>query len=496
MKKHLLLALLICVSTITNAQKFKKVPEKRLSVAEVAAHIRFLASDELLGRKTGEQGNLIAARYIAEQFRLNGVKPANNGSYFQEVPFERTAPSSLGTIDTNEATLNVGEDFVVMAGGGVGIANGEVVHVGYGWVDESKNYDDYKDLDVLGKVVIAQVGTPDSKTPQEVFSAMAAKRKLATERGAKAFIEIYNLQIPWKTVVNFFGKPSLKLKEKEDASLLHLWVNAEPGKALAKNKISELNLNVGQKQAVAVRSQNVVGIIEGTDPVLKNEYVVLSAHFDHVGYGSQSGRVTPEDSIFNGARDNAFGTTAVLSAAKAFSVKPAKRSILLIAYTAEEIGLLGSKFYADNPLVPLEKCVFNLNCDGAGYDTKTQVSVIGLNRTSAKEHIVAGAAAVGLTATDDPAPEQNLFDRSDNVRLAAKGIPSPNFAPGMTSFSEEIYKYYHQVTDNPENIDPEYLLKYCQGYTYAARLVANDKNQPTWVANDKYEAAYKTLYGK
>jgi hypothetical protein len=498
MKKFVLLCLFAVVSTINNAQKYKKVPESKFTVPQANAHLQFLASDALLGRKTGEQGNLIAARYIAEQFRKFGVKPVNGGSYFQEVPFERTAPSSLGTISTDADTLQVGKDFIVMSGGGIGLANNEVVHVGYGWVDEAKDYDDYKSIDVKDKVVIAQVGTPDSKTPQEVFSAMAAKRKFASERGAAAFIEIYNLQIPWKTVMNFFGKQSLRLKETEvkNGDILHLWVNAEPGKTLARNKITELNLNVGQKESQSIISQNVVGIIEGTDPTLKSEYIVLTAHFDHIGHGSQSGRVTPEDSIFNGARDNAFGTTAVLTAAEAFSHKPTKRSILLIAYTGEEIGLLGSKYYSEHPLVPLNKCVFNLNCDGAGYDTKEQVSVIGLGRTSAKGNIIKAAEALGLTATDDPAPEQNLFDRSDNVNLAKMGIPSPNYAPGMTSFSEEIYKYYHQVTDNPENIDPEYLLKYCQSYTYAARLIANDKNQPTWVSGDKYEKAYDELYGK
>lgn len=498
MKKLLLLGLFALIATVNNAQKYKKVPESTFTVAQANAHLRFLASDALLGRKTGEQGNDVAARYIAEQFRKFGVKPINGGSYLQEVPFERTAPTALGTIETQGKTLRVGEDFVVMSGGGVGLANNEVVHVGYGWIDEAKNYDDYRGLDIRDKVVIAQVGTPDSKTTQEVFAALTAKRKFAAERGAAALIEIYNLQIPWKTVVNFFGKSSLRLKETQvqDGGLLHLWVNAEPGKALAKNAVNELNLNVGEKQSQAIISHNVVGMIEGTDPVLKNEFVVLSAHFDHIGHGSQSGRITPEDSIFNGARDNAFGTTAILTAAEAFGQKPPKRSILLLAYTAEEIGLLGSKYYADNPLIPLNQCVFNLNCDGAGYDTKEQVSVIGLSRTSAKPHITKAALTLGLTATDDPAPEQNLFDRSDNVSLAKKGIPSPNYAPGMTSFSEEIYKYYHQVTDNPENIDPEYLLKYCQSYTYAARLIANDKTPPTWVTGDKYESAFQELYGK
>jgi hypothetical protein len=147
-------------------------------------------------------------------------------------------------------------------------------------------------------------------------------------------------------------------------------------------------------------------------------------------------------------------------------------------------------------LVPLNQCVFNLNSDGAGYSDKTLVSVIGLDRTNCKAEIEAGCNAFGLSVFGDPAPEQGLFDRSDNVSLAAKGIPAPDFSPGFKSFDGEIAKYYHQATDNPESIDFDYLLKFCQSFAYSARLIANKSVRPYWTAGDKYEPAAKALYGK
>jgi Zn-dependent M28 family amino/carboxypeptidase len=186
----------------------------------------------------------------------------------------------------------------------------------------------------------------------------------------------------------------------------------------------------------------------------------------------------------------------MLTAAKTLSLKPAKRSVLFIGYTAEEVGLLGSRYYSEHPLVPLNQCVFNLNSDGAGYSDKTLVSVIGLDRTNCKAEIEAGCNAFGLSVFGDPAPEQGLFDRSDNVSLAAKGIPAPDFSPGFKSFDGEIAKYYHQATDNPESIDFDYLLKFCQSFAYSARLIANKSVRPYWTAGDKYEPAAKALYGK
>jgi len=246
---------------------------------------------------------------------------------------------------------------------------------------------------------------------------------------------------------------------------------------------------------MAAPSMNVAGVIEGTDPKLKEEYIILSAHFDHVGVGKQGGPNYPAtDSIFNGARDNAFGTVGLLTAAKALSQQHPKRSVLVLALTGEEVGLLGSRYYAENPLIPLKQTIFDLNIDGAGYNDTTIVSVIGLERTGAKAEIEAGAKAFGLGVFAEPAPEQGLFDRSDNVSFAAKGVPAPTFSPGFKSFDEAIGKYYHQAIDNPESIDFGYLTRFCQAFAHTARLIADRPTRPMWSAGDKYEAAAKELY--
>lgn len=166
----------------------------------------------------------------------------------------------------------------------------------------------------------------------------------------------------------------------------------------------------------------------------------------------------------------------------------------MLAVTGEEMGLLGSQYYAEHPLVPLEKTIFNFNTDGAGYDDKTGISLIGANRTGIDEQVEKAASAFGKKVISDPAPEQGLFDRSDNVSFAKKGVPALSFSPGITGFSDELFKYYHQVTDNPETIDMTYLKEYCQAFALAARLIANRDTVPFWVADDKYEEAGKKLY--
>ncbi len=483
-------------------------PEFTIPQREVEEHLRFLASDEMMGRRTGSPGNLIAARYIAEQFRLLGLKPATAGAangtdaYLQPVPFEEVKPGQNGYLLAGTDTLRQAKDFIMLEGETARLPNAPVVFAGYGWVDAEKGYDDYKNVDVKGKVVIVTIGTPDAKKPGEVFDATEKKTKMAADRGAAALIEIFALPIPWKAVVQYFGGESLRLADadKSKSGMPHLWVSG-PGKKSLPNTLTSLTVQVPGTERKPVRSFNVAGILEGSDPTLKAEYVVLTAHHDHIGVGKQGGGqggggVNASDSIYNGARDNAFGTTAVLLAAKTFAQQRPKRSLLFIAYTGEELGLLGSKYYAGHPLVPLKQCVFNLDCDGAGYNDTTKVTVIGLSRTDAKPQIEAGAQAFGLTAIDDPAPEQNLFDRSDNVSLAEKGIPAPDYAPGFTKFDAEIFKYYHQVTDNPDNVSFPYLLKYCQSYIHAARLIADRSAAPKWAPGDKYEKAAQALYGK
>lgn len=240
-----------------------------------------------------------------------------------------------------------------------------------------------------------------------------------------------------------------------------------------------------------------MGFIEGTDQKLKNQFIVLSAHYDHVGVAAQpkmeEGKL---DSIYNGARDNAIGVTAVINAARYFALHPPKRSILFVTYTGEEMGLLGSSYFADHPPIPLKQLVYNLNIDNASYNDTSRVTVVGLGRTSADADIEKASKAYGLASMPDPAPEQNLFDRSDNVSLAAKGIPAPTFSLGIKKFDETITNRYHQLSDEVSNMDLNYSMKYIKSFVLAARNIANNPAQPRWRKGDKYEELWKALFQK
>ncbi len=225
----------------------------------------------------------------------------------------------------------------------------------------------------------------------------------------------------------------------------------------------------------------------------KISFIVYSAHYDHVGVGKPNAEM---DSIYNGARDNAVGTVTVLNAAENIAKYPTKRSSLFIFFTGEEKGLLGSEYFVENPTIALDKIVYCFNSDNGGYNDTSKTTIFGLYRTTASQHFIDAAAEFGLTAIDDPAPEQNLFDRSDNVNFAKKGVPSPTYSMGFTAFDEEITKYYHQVTDNPDNVDYEYLHKFFQSYVLSARLIANDPQRPFWTEGDKYYEAGKELYAE
>ncbi len=474
----------------------RQFAEFSITQAEVEGHTRFLASDELQGRRTGEPGNQTAARYIAEQFRQLGLKPAGEeGDYLQRINFERVKAASAATLILGKDTLRLGKNLVVMTGGSTDVS-GEVVYVGYGLTDGDEGY---KGRDVKGRIVIAQGGSPDAKGPGEIFRASRTKRQMATQKGAAALIELYSESIPWGFVSQYFNREQVSLPSTSGATpLAHLWLNnANNQYKQLKEAGQSVTLRTPGRPRTPAPSANVAGIIEGTDPVLKAEYVILSAHFDHVGVGKQGGNAyQPSDSIFNGARDNAIGTVSILTAAKALTQQRPKRSVLVLALTGEEVGLLGSSYYAEHPLVPLKQTIFDLNTDGAGYNDTTIISVIGLERTGARAEIEAGANAFGLGVFAEPAPEQGLFDRSDNVSFAAKGIPAPDISPGFRSFDEAIGKYYHQAIDNPESLNFGYVTRFCQAYSHMARLIANRPTRPKWSAGDKYEAASKALYGQ
>ena len=242
-----------------------------------------------------------------------------------------------------------------------------------------------------------------------------------------------------------------------------------------------------------IRMTNVLAYVEGTDPVLRNQYIVLSSHYDHLGVTDsvivENGK---RDSIFNGARDNATGTAAVIAAARFFARYPAKRSIVFICYSGEEEDLIGSDYYANHPLVPLDHTVYNLNVDNASYNTTYAICLFGLTRTSEDPLIYKACEAYGFAVLDDPVGE--LFSRSDNFSLASKGVPAPTYSMGMTDWDATVTNRYHRLSDETGNMDLGYAVKFIRAYILMAQYIANDAVQPRWTPGDPYEAAWLTLF--
>ncbi len=487
------LSLLAVVLTLAacSGPKTDGPPEDRLTQDRSAADIRYLASDALMGRATGTPGNDSAAAYIARRFRDAGAVPAPGMSgYLQTILFVR-----LGS--PGDAVLSVGgepvppNDVVVMSGR-AGTFEGESVFVGFGF--EVADY-----ADAAGKVAVATIGTPDGQGVGAALAAVEAKRELALRSGAVALVEIYASGVPWERVRGFVAGPRTQvLPDAEDLTFPHAWVTESEAVGALRSGARASLATPGMTMTDAPSSSNVVAVVRGSDPDLRGEYVALTAHFDHLGAGMSAGAgATPADSIFNGARDNGMGTTALLAAADALGQNPPRRSVLLIAYTAEEIGLIGSRYFADHAPVALSQIVYNLNIDGAGYTDTTAVTLIGKGRTTADPMIVQGAARYGLTVLADPSPEQGLFDRSDNVALASKGIPAPTFSPGFTAFDlPGVSNYYHRAADQADaDFDFAYLLRFVQAYAHTARLIADADARPLWTPGDTYESAARALYG-
>jgi len=493
-KKHLVLVLFFLLSGFVLAQK-NPVAEvtKLVTPAEVEAHLTFLASDEMRGRDTGSPEIDIAANYIASQFKIFGLKTAPGlSNYFQPVALENAHPAKAGELSLGGDVFKFKDDFILFEGENQEW-KGDFVYVGYGSAEELKQ------ANVKDKMVIALAGTKDSGgNPMAIFSAAGGKFQDAKNEGAAGLIEIFaSPQIPWPALVNYFASNvTMRVKTSGSGGVPHVWLKDSDAEGLKKIKDGSLSgsLKIEGIKSEAVPSKNVIGMIEGTDAKLKNEFLVVSAHYDHVGV--QKKAQPGKDSIFNGARDNAIGVVGLISTAKYLAQYPPKRSVLFIALTGEEKGLLGSKYYAENPVVPLNKTVFNFNCDGAGYNDVTIATVIGMERTTAETDLAKACTAFGIKAIVDPVPEQNLFERSDNYNFAVKGVPAITFAPGTKAFDEELLKYYHQPADEVSSLDFNYLIKYFRAYVYANVLLSNNPAAPTWKSGDKFEAEAKKLYGK
>ena len=477
-----------CLSFAYSQTEIEKV-NATVDQNDIKGHIYFLADDLLKGRETGTPENKIAASYLANTLRSYGVKPnPKTGTYYQEVILNKTKPS-IAEVSLGGPIL---QENLILANTPVNF-NGEMVFLNFG------TEQDFSGKNLSNKLVVVKAGKEGATDARGAYMARLKKSELAKNAGAAGLVELLNVDAEtWDFLEHNFKEERLEVgggtsETKND--LPHIWVLDPAGKMAAGLTATpgKASLKMDAEIKEQIKSYNVVGVVEGTDPKLKDQYVVYSGHYDHVGIGAPD---ETGDTIYNGARDNAVGTTTVLSMAENLAKFPTKRSALFILFTGEEKGLLGSKYYVENPVLPLDKMVYLFNSDNAGYNDTTVATIIGLERTTAGKHIKKAATTFGITAIDDPAPEQGLFDRSDNVNFAVQGIPSPTFSLGFRAFDGDVTKYYHRPGDEPQTLDYDYLLKFFKAYVLAGRLIANDPETPFWTTGDKYEPAGKKLYNK
>ena len=486
MRYILLLACCIFAGHLFAQVKIKNI-EETVNEEKIKSHVYFFASDALKGRDTGSPGLAVAAEYIKAHLTRYGVKAFDEyPNYMQAVPLTKKAPPKSGELKVGDIALNYPDEFVMFKGSDA-FLTGDVVFLNHGLEQ------DYEGVDVQGKIVVALCGKGEESHPRFWFRMGKEKRALAEKAGAVALVEIYQPgQVPWNILKQFFQRETMSV-DKGDTDYPHFWIIDEENKVLNESKTNSKSGSIeiaGSNQSV-IDSYNLVGYLEGSDPELKDEFIVYSAHYDHVGIGKPTAE---GDSIYNGARDNAIGTSTVLTIAENMAKYRPKRSALFIFFTAEEKGLLGSEYFVDHSPVPLKDIVYCFNSDNGGYNDVTKATIIGLGRTTADDLMIKACAAFGLEAIADQMPEQNLFDRSDNVNFAKKGIPAPTFGMGVTAFDDAIKKTYHQPIDHAETVDYAYLNKFFKSYLYAAHLIADMKERPFWLEGDKYYKAGLELY--
>lgn len=505
------------------------------SPAAMDAHLKYLADDLLEGRGPGTRGGELAAKYIAAQFETLGLEPAGpDGSYFQPValvglkphPTLRWGPAS------RQRSLTYGEDFVAWAerpDSVVDVAGADVVFVGYGISAPEWRWDDYGDLDVRGKVLLMLVNDPglDDSTIFDgrsltYYGRWTYKLEEGARRGAAAVLLIHTTRsatYPWSVVNGSWSVEQFKLDQARSPSLtLAGWVSADAARAA----LSEAGWSLDSLQGAAARrdfkpldtglrveatvhsevrhieSMNVVGRLPGADPALARQAVLITAHWDHKGIGP----AVDGDSIYNGAEDNASGVAALLAMAEGLRrVRPRpRRSLLFIATTAEESGLLGSEAYVEHPLVPLDRTAAVLNLDITNVRGRTRdIAALGLGRSTLGALFQQAAAAEGLMATGDPDPSRGSFFRSDHFPLARAGIPGLSIESGVDFVGrpagwgrEQAERYnaerYHRPSDQySAAFNYDGMVQEVRVTMRVALAVANAAGMPHWATGAEFK---------
>ncbi len=517
-----------------------------ITTDDILKHTKVLASDAFEGRGPGTIGEDSTVNYLVRQFKQLGLQPGNpNGTFVQEVPmFGFTAqPKASFTAGNKTINLNFPSDYVAVSRRfvpNVEVNNSDMVFVGYGIVAPEYGWDDYKGLDVKGKTIVMLINDPPipaANNSGELDSTMFAgkgmtyygrwtyKYEIAAEKGAAAAIIIHETEpasYPYEVVSGSWSRENFDVSNANknmDKTAVEAWITSEKAKELFKAS----GKNFDQLKAAAIKkdfkpvplnakanfnikntlreikSKNVIAKLEGSDPQLKDEYVVYTAHWDHLGKDTK----LKGDQIYNGALDNASGTAGLIELAEAFTKleqKP-KRSILFLAVTAEEKGLLGSKYYAENPLYPLNKTLANINMDVLNaYGPTEDVIVIGHGNSELEDILEEEASAQNRHIIPETSPEKGSYYRSDHFEFAKQGVPALYSKSGVKAkgqAADYVKKWqdkytaddYHKLSDevrddwNLQGGVEDVQLFFRVGYR-----VANGTEYPNWKDGSEFKA--------
>lgn len=509
------------VSVMPNAGSF--------SAERMKADVTFLADDLLRGRETGSEGHRIAANYVAAQFRQLGLAPyGDKGSYFQEVPMRTATLKNSGskvsvTIDGDTTELALGDDFIMSGNvlSAAGSVSAPVVYVGYGIHAPNLGHDDLAGLDLEGKIVLAVSGAPKSFHTEirAHHGSSKTKGQELLKRGAVGYVSILSKvdekRRPFKSYKRYLGMKSFgwlppesdptKPKFEASATLSHDVAEGlfktvgktldgalsatEGGEAGGFAVGAEITMKRESNHSDVFDTPNVIAVLEGSDPILKKEYVVLSAHLDHIGVSEHA---KGDDKINNGAMDNATGIATMLEVARAYvnhGIKP-RRSILLAAVTGEERGLLGAEYFAHYPTVAKGAMVANVNLDmPVLVKDFSHLVAFGADRSTIGPITAEAVGKIGVKMAPDPLPQEGLFTRSDHYRFVQQGVPSVFLATDFGDKGKTLVEFlstkYHTPQDEVDQpIDFVAGAKFAYVNWLILSAIANGDEKPEWKEGD------------
>jgi Zn-dependent M28 family amino/carboxypeptidase len=529
-------------------QSVTEMKAPAIDATQLLEHIKVLASDEFEGRAPGGKGEELTVSYLTDQFRKVGLAPGNtDGTYVQKVPLVGITPDAKVSLTfkngSRQRTLKYPDDFVAWTKRVVEQANlrdSELVFVGYGVDAPEFNWDDYKGLDVKGKTLVMLVNdppVPDSNNPSELdpktfggkamtyYGRWTYKFEIAAQKGAAGALVVHETEpagYPYDVVKGNTGeKFDLATPDKNMGRVaVEGWMTRDQAKQLLAMSGQDFDalkkraatrefkpVPLGTTASIAlhnklrtVDSRNVLAQVAGSDPNLKNEYIIYSGHWDHLGRGEP----VKGDDIYNGAVDNASGTSALIELARAFTKLPTppRRSVLFLADTAEEQGLLGSEYYATSPIYPLAKTLADINIDELNVNGRTKdIIIIGLGFSDLDDVAQRAATVQGRVLRGDLEPEKGFYYRSDHFNFAKLGVPSYSFDRGgedfigkPPDFGKQVRAYwnsnlYHTPQDEVKaDWDLSGAIEDLQFFWMLGYQIAQGDRYPEWKPGTEFKA--------